>query len=431
VLVLSLLYYHSFIKASTKKYEQVTIRASYPHNFQEKGNTVTTYIYGDANGCCHDGTCGAGHAFDTGDFQYDANGQRTQKTAGSDVTNYFYSGLDLLYTEDGSGDIIEENILEDDGSMICSKRANGSHYWYRQDIRGSVTNIVDADDDIAKSYTYDAYGNTSSTGTFVNSFAYTGAVIDEETDLYYMNARYYDPATGRFISEDSYRGDGEVFWHLYAYCDGDPVNNTDPTGHAKYGAVLYDGKNFSNQAEDERKYLKKKYGLTDSYKFRISSAKDFKDAWNRLSSLYTAVSLIFHAAPHAFSCSDSSGDNIASYKSVYKTKAYTGRYKYSTASLNYKAGIKSLRLLMCNAGHQDHYDDNLANAFKGKISGDVWASDGSVSFYRFGTYSPRLASDQKHFYQYLTVSIGSSFLQRQPNGFYWYSSFKSPYPIVA
>ncbi len=94
-----------------------------------------------------------------------------------------------------------------------------------------MTNIVDVDDDVVRSYTYDAYGNTDSTGAFVNSFAYTGAVIDEETDLYYMNARYYDPATGRFISEDIYRGDGEAFRHLYVYCDGDPVNDTDPSGH--------------------------------------------------------------------------------------------------------------------------------------------------------------------------------------------------------
>ena len=49
-----------------------------------------------------------------------------------------------------------------------------------------------------------------------------------------MNARYYDPETGRFISEDSYRGEGEAFWHLYAYCNGDPVNYTDPTGHKAY-----------------------------------------------------------------------------------------------------------------------------------------------------------------------------------------------------
>jgi len=46
-----------------------------------------------------------------------------------------------------------------------------------------------------------------------------------------MNARYYDPETGRFISQDTYRGEGEVFWNLYMYCDGDPVNRNDPTGH--------------------------------------------------------------------------------------------------------------------------------------------------------------------------------------------------------
>ncbi len=54
-----------------------------------------------------------------------------------------------------------------------------------------------------------------------------------------MNARYYDSETGRFISQDSFRGDGEAFWQLYAYCDGDPVNCTDPTGHAYNRAKAY------------------------------------------------------------------------------------------------------------------------------------------------------------------------------------------------
>ena len=97
---------------------------------------------------------------------------------------------------------------------------------------------MDDSDSVVKSYTYDAYGDTSIIGTFLNSFAYTGAVIDPETGLYYMNARYYDPQTGRFISQDSYRGDGEVFWHLYAYCNGDPVNFVDPTGHAWVWVVV-------------------------------------------------------------------------------------------------------------------------------------------------------------------------------------------------
>ena len=188
---------------------------------------TTTYAYDAANRL---------ESVDNGQtvasYEYDAAGQRTKKTVGEDVTNYYYNGLDLLYTKDGNGDTIEENVLEPDGSIISSKRSDENTYWYRQDVRGSVTNIVDGSDDVVKSYAYEAYGKTTGTGNFVNSFAYTGAVNDEETGLYYMNARYYDPGTGRFISQDSYRGGGEAFWNLYLYCDSDPVNGTDPTGYA-------------------------------------------------------------------------------------------------------------------------------------------------------------------------------------------------------
>jgi len=81
-----------------------------------------------------------------------------------------------------------------------------------------------------------------------------------------MNARYYDPVTGRFISQDTYRGDGEAFWHLYLYCDGDPVNNVDLTGHASYmvKALLASHSILSKSAY---KILKKIYGrhLTGGY----------------------------------------------------------------------------------------------------------------------------------------------------------------------
>ena len=62
---------------------------------------------------------------------------------GSSVMDCYYNGLDLLYTKDGNGAIIEENVLENDGSMIRSRRTGSNNFWYRQDIRGSVTNIVD------------------------------------------------------------------------------------------------------------------------------------------------------------------------------------------------------------------------------------------------------------------------------------------------
>jgi YD repeat-containing protein len=137
-----------------------------------EGTSTTTYHYDDANWLQYV-TSGS---LTIASYDYDASGQRTQKTAGPDETNYFYSGLQLLYTENESGAILEQNILEIDGSMVCSRRTDTNYYWYRQDICGSVTNIVDEDDDVVKSYTYDAYGNTDSSGAFLNSFAYTGLI---------------------------------------------------------------------------------------------------------------------------------------------------------------------------------------------------------------------------------------------------------------
>ena len=67
-----------------------------------------------------------------------------------------------------------------------------------------------------------------------NEICYTGAIYDKETGLYYMNARYYDALTGRFISQDSYRGEIEDVGtgHLYAYCANNPINYVDPSGHS-------------------------------------------------------------------------------------------------------------------------------------------------------------------------------------------------------
>jgi RHS repeat-associated protein len=76
-------------------------------------------------------------------------------------------------------------------------------------------------------YTFDPFGNTSSTGTAsTNSFAYTGRELDA-TGLYYYRARYYNPTLQRFISEDPIWRGGAC---LYAYVHDNPANGTDPSG---------------------------------------------------------------------------------------------------------------------------------------------------------------------------------------------------------
>ncbi len=78
------------------------------------------------------------------------------------------------------------------------------------------------------------YNNGSSTRAYYNPFRYRGYYYDKDIDLYYLNARYYDGRTGRFISPDapSYLGaNGDLnSYNLYAYCSNNPVMYADPEG---------------------------------------------------------------------------------------------------------------------------------------------------------------------------------------------------------
>ena len=98
-------------------------------------------------------------------------------------------------------------------------------------------------------YTYDAYGNCNCTYSYntelanSNPIRYRSYYYDEDTGLYYLNARYYDPQWRRFISPDStaYLDLESVNGlNLYAYCGNDPVNNIDPSGNLWYNPLTWD-----------------------------------------------------------------------------------------------------------------------------------------------------------------------------------------------
>jgi len=104
--------------------------------------------------------------------------------------------------------------------------------YYHADGLGSVTSVSNAAGSIANTYTYDSFGKlTASTGSLVNPFRYTARESDTETGLYYYRARYYDPAAGRFLSEDPlefYAGGA----NFYRYSFNNPANLNDPSGLA-------------------------------------------------------------------------------------------------------------------------------------------------------------------------------------------------------
>lgn len=189
---------------------------------ESNGTAATTYTYDEANQLTGVTKNGAS----IGAYTYDARGQRRS----SGATAYLYDDLTLLAKTDSAG---TEYFYYDADEEIIQKVAGNNTYDYVTDVRGSVAALYDAGGIVASQITYDAYGNTTVADNAQTNavLAYTGAVMDEATGLYYMNARYYDPAIGAFISQDSYRGSGEEFWNLYAYANGDPVNYIDPSGH--------------------------------------------------------------------------------------------------------------------------------------------------------------------------------------------------------
>jgi RHS repeat-associated protein len=78
---------------------------------------------------------------------------------------------------------------------------------------------------------------TSTPGPTPNGPGYTGHVNDPETNLVYMQARYYDPATGRFLSVDPAEKIpvyGLFVTNRYTYASNNPIVRIDPDGRQDF-----------------------------------------------------------------------------------------------------------------------------------------------------------------------------------------------------
>src|SRR5882762_9234439 len=111
-----------------------------------------------------------------------------------------------------------------------SELRSGTTTYYQQDGLDTVTSLSNSAGALANTYTYDSFGKlTASTGTITNPFQYTGREFDSETGIYYYRARYFDPSSGRFLSQDPIRFGGGV--NYYAYTRNNPVMFKDVLGY--------------------------------------------------------------------------------------------------------------------------------------------------------------------------------------------------------
>lgn len=159
----------------------------------------------------------------TAAYSYDADGLRTSKTVNGVTTEYVTDGgrvvLELV-----NGTPTARYLY---GLGLVHATIGADKYYYSYNGHGDVVQLTNASGNVVRSYEYDAFGNElNPTAGDNNPFRYCGEYFDAETGSYYLRARYYNPQSGRFLTEDPIR-DG-LNW--YTYCANNPVMWVDPSG---------------------------------------------------------------------------------------------------------------------------------------------------------------------------------------------------------
>jgi RHS repeat-associated protein len=166
-------------------------------------------------------------------FTYRADGMRkTMTTASEKVTFHYDENNNVAYETNENNQVIASYIFEGDHPVSMTR--NGKTYYYQLNSHGDVVALTDSTGAKVATYEYDPYGVLlKKTGSVENPYLYAGYRYDAVTGVYYLQSRYYDPQTGRFLTRDTFEGDETIplSQNQYTYAHNNPVMNTDPTGH--------------------------------------------------------------------------------------------------------------------------------------------------------------------------------------------------------
>jgi RHS repeat-associated protein/uncharacterized delta-60 repeat protein len=177
-------------------------------------------------------------------YTYDALGNRITKSVSTNggapvITQFIYDGKTLAAQLSATGQpthIYLNGTTID--SPISDQSSTGTNLWLLTDNQGTVRDLVDFSGTPRNHIVYNSFGQVVSQTNvaYQTVFGYTGQQTDAETGLDYDRARYYDPADGRFISQDplSFAG-GDT--NLYRYADNSPSNGSDPTGLSFWDSI--------------------------------------------------------------------------------------------------------------------------------------------------------------------------------------------------
>jgi hypothetical protein len=114
-----------------------------------------------------------------GTYAYDGAGHRVQKVEGGTTTNYAYDGDRVVLEMNSQLQTVARYTIEGSSyySPLISMKRGGSSYWYLYDGLGSTRKLIDANQSVTDSYSYEAFGDiTASSGSTTNPYRYVGAL---------------------------------------------------------------------------------------------------------------------------------------------------------------------------------------------------------------------------------------------------------------
>ncbi len=228
--------------------EAANARLFMKYTYDANGNTIERIIYTDTGEV-------------KTEIEYDTLNRVVRTTEGGKVTEYLYDNVGNRFVKKGpEGTILylrhgqiavamDIKMLVDEtecmgkinryvlsGALLAGRitqtvKGDGikeiKTSYYHLDYLNSTKLVSDESGEVEVRYIYRAFGEQlAKLGTGEAKYTYGGKELDNETNLYYVNARYYDAVIGRFISEDPAR-DG-TNWYVYA--DNNPLRSVDPTG---------------------------------------------------------------------------------------------------------------------------------------------------------------------------------------------------------
>ena len=207
------------------------------YSYDNNGNTLTQTLDGSTNTYVYDAKnqlVEVQTPTQIINYTYNAEGIRTSKTEGSEITQYVVdSNREYAQVMKELVNSVE-TVAYTYGHDLVSQTRDNTSYDYHYDGLGSARFLSDTTGTFTDSYDYEAFGKLlNQTGNTNNSYKFAGEQYDEELEQYYLRARYFNPTIGRFTQQDTWMGNNSdpITLHKYLYANANPVSYVDPTGN--------------------------------------------------------------------------------------------------------------------------------------------------------------------------------------------------------